>query len=525
MTSATAAATPQTRLDLALILVIVALALFARALPTPRNVDDSYITFRYSRNLVEGQGFVYNAGERVLGTTTPLFALLMAGVSMVTGSAEYPWYALTVNALADAATCVLLFLIVRRLTGNRWAGALIGVLWAISPMSVTFAVGGMETSVAICFMVAAHYSYLLGRRPWIGVFAALGLLTRIDALVWIGPLFALQALEGSPLARIVFGKHAEKRWRVPFVTWAAFIVVLAPWLIFSTAYFGSPIPQTLAAKSEVYDLVPGTAASFLLGRLSTPFFEWDTFGGGGAIVSFAVYAVLSVLGVVYVWRNAPRLLPFVAYPFLYFAAFAIANPLIFRWYLAPPLPPLMAVILFGIWGFLRNVPRVQPFALAGLALLWGFTSLNAWTLQPDHGPTRPAPRMAWHQIELYYERVAKELVAQHGVNADTVVLAADIGTVGYFTRARIIDTVGLVTPNSLRYYPIAPALIVSGQNYAIAPALVLDAQPQYLVVMEAFVRQGLEQDATFKQQYGDPIIRIPTDFYGTDMRVYRRVRP
>jgi hypothetical protein len=508
-----------------MILGIGCLALFARALPSPRTIDDAFITFRYSRNLVEGQGFVYNAGERVLGTTTPLFALLMAGISAITGGADYPWYALTVNALADALTCALLFLTLRRVTGYRWAGALIATLWAISPMSVTFAVGGMETSVAILFMVAAHYAYLLGRRAWIGVFAALGLLTRIDALVWIGPLFALQGLEGSPLARIVFGKNAPSQWRLPLPTWIAFILVLAPWLFFSTAYFGSPIPQTLAAKAEVYDLLPGTAATFLLGRLSTPFFEWDTFGGTGAVVSFAVYTTMSILGLVYVWRNAPRLLPFVAYPFLYFAAFAIANPLIFRWYLAPPLPPLITLILLGAWGFLRRVPRLQPLALGGLALLWGFTSLNAWTLQPDHGPNRPAPRMAWHQIELYYEQVAKELVSQHGVSADTVVLAADIGTIGYFSRARIIDTVGLVTPTAVRYYPIPPDLIVSGQNYAIAPALVLDTTPEFLVVMEAFVRLGLERDAAFKQQYGDPIIRIPTTFYGTDMRVYQRLRP
>jgi len=37
-------------------------------------LDDAYITFRYAQNLAAGLGFVYNAGERVLGTTTPLCA-------------------------------------------------------------------------------------------------------------------------------------------------------------------------------------------------------------------------------------------------------------------------------------------------------------------------------------------------------------------------------------------------------------------------------------------------------------------
>ncbi|MBZ0305706.1 MAG: hypothetical protein K8I82_06525, partial [Anaerolineae bacterium] len=51
----------------------VLVALLARILPQPPTVDDAFITFRYSRNLVEGNGFVYNPGDKVLGTTTPLY--------------------------------------------------------------------------------------------------------------------------------------------------------------------------------------------------------------------------------------------------------------------------------------------------------------------------------------------------------------------------------------------------------------------------------------------------------------------
>ena len=40
----------------------------------PNTVDDAYITFRYARNVATGVGFVYNAGDRVLGTTTPAYA-------------------------------------------------------------------------------------------------------------------------------------------------------------------------------------------------------------------------------------------------------------------------------------------------------------------------------------------------------------------------------------------------------------------------------------------------------------------
>src|SRR5687768_3192429 len=45
--------------------------------------DDPYITYRYAGNLASGAGFVYNAGERILSTTTPLYTLILAAVGLL----------------------------------------------------------------------------------------------------------------------------------------------------------------------------------------------------------------------------------------------------------------------------------------------------------------------------------------------------------------------------------------------------------------------------------------------------------
>ena len=67
-------------------------ALLARLLTGPHPIDDAYITFRYARNLAEGLGLVYNPGEWVLGTTTPLWAILLAcGYRL--GATDLPWLA------------------------------------------------------------------------------------------------------------------------------------------------------------------------------------------------------------------------------------------------------------------------------------------------------------------------------------------------------------------------------------------------------------------------------------------------
>ncbi len=506
-------AKPPTRLTYALLALVMLVALAARVLPGPRTIDDAFITFRYSRNLVEGLGFVYNPGVHTLGTTTPLFTLLMAGFSAVTRGQDYPWYAIAVSAIADAANAALLLLLARRLTGRDAVGAILGLLWAVSPRSVTFAVGGMETSVTILWMLAATWAYLNGRDRLVGLFAALGLLTRIDAALWIGPLLLWQVVERWRAARVL-----------PWATWGVGALALLPWLVFSTVYFGSPLPNSLSAKTVAYVLPAGAALGTFITSYSTPFFEFDTFGASGAMVAGVIYLTLSLFGIVYTARHVPRLLPLLLYPWLYLLAFAIANPLIFRWYLNPPMPALMLGILAGVWSLASGLPglrRVAQPVLLALGLLWLGMSLNGWTLHPDHGPDRPAPKMAWHQIELLYQRVGTLLRDDYGVTPETRVASADIGAVGYFSRATIVDTVGLVTPALRRYYPVDPALIPAGQNYAIPPALVLDAEPAFLVTMEAFVRLGLAQTPAFTADY-TLVEAIPTDFYGTGMQVWAR---
>jgi 4-amino-4-deoxy-L-arabinose transferase-like glycosyltransferase len=516
-----------TRRTWAVMLALAALAIFMRALPGPRTIDDAFITFRYSRNLVEGQGFVYNPGVHTLGTTTPLFTLVMAAVSAVTGREDFPWYAIAVSALADAATAALLYRLARRLTGEDFIAALPGLLWAVSPRSVTFAIGGMETSVAVLWMVGAAWWYVnaemgRGRGVLIGLFAALGFLTRIDSLIWIGPLFAFQLVDSWRARR---GKPPLKR--LPWATWLTFALALLPWLAFSATYFGALIPNSLSAKTVAYIMPPGTALINFIQNGATPFFEDELFGPYFIAVGGLLYLALSGIGLLYAGKRQPRLLPLLIYPWLYMAVFSVANPLIFRWYLLPPVPGLILGIFAGLWAILsglRERPQLRravPVAFAALGAFWVITSLAGWELHPDHGPDRPAPKMAWHKIELLYQQIGTELRDQYGVTPATLVASGDIGAVGYFSRATIIDTVGLVTPAMRQYYPVSPDLIAPGQNYAIPPRLILDTQPQYLVAMESMVRLGLEKDATFQAEY-QRIQDIPTDFYGTGMYLYQR---
>ncbi len=489
---------------------LVLIALAARLLPGPRTVDDAYITFRYARNLTEGLGFVYNPGERVLGTTTPLYTLLLSGIGLVTGGRDFPTMAMVVNAAAGAISVLLLYLLGSRFSGERGVGLAAALLWALAPYSVTFAIGGMETDLTIALILAAFLSHLAGRTCPMAIFAALAFLARPDTLIAAAPLFLDLWLA---------------RRRFPWREAGLALGLLSPWLIFATLYFGNPFPLSVAAKSAAYRLPPTADLIRLLQHYATPFHESLVLPPLGVVLAFGFYVGFSAMGGLVAFRNNRRSWPVSAYPLLYAAVFAAANPLLFRWYLSPPLPSYFLLILTGVWTLSRDVGRwwksrrgednpdspkmyllLLLFTLAALGL-----TLNAWTLRPDHGPDRPAPEMAWFRLELLY-RQAAETVRTYAREGDTL-CAGDIGVLGYDTGLRILDTVGLVTPQTLDYYPTDPNIYVI--NYAIPADLVLGLDPDYIVILEVYGQRGLLPDPRFQARYR-LLEKIETDIYGSD---------
>jgi hypothetical protein len=83
---------------------------------SPWTVDDAYISLRYAQNLLDGQGLVYNPGERVEGFSNFSWVILAAsimrlGLPIVT-SLKF------VGLLCGVTTILMAALLVRRLVGT-----------------------------------------------------------------------------------------------------------------------------------------------------------------------------------------------------------------------------------------------------------------------------------------------------------------------------------------------------------------------------------------------------------------------
>jgi hypothetical protein len=523
----------------------VLLALAARLIPGPRTIDDAFITFRYARHILAGEGFSFNPGEHVLGTTTPLYTLVMVLLGAFTGgaAAPFPALAMAVNALADAVTCVLLWKIGKAL-GFSLAGAAAAFVWAVAPFSVTFAIGGMETSVFILLSTASVLAYLNKKYPLTFFIAGLAFLTRPDALILIGLLglgrishlcFAVEDRKSVGFfarwrvgrGRLVWVATTDRSLRPLLLDGLAFLAPVLPWLVFATVYFGSTIPHSIAAKSLAYHLGPEEGFVRLIQHYTTPFYDQAAIGTIAAIgIGLVVYPFLSIVGFRNTFRRDQRVWAILAYPWVYFIVYAAANPLLFRWYLTPPLPVYYLgilvgaeAVLTGIGGWLQrrstfqNRPDFQKLACRAPSLLMTIPilfSLAGWTLSPDHGLNRPAPKMAFYQLELLYARTA-DLISPMLKPGD-LLAAGDVGVLGYRTEAKILDTVGLNSPISTGYYPLPASDYAI--NYAIPVKLILDTQPRFVVFPEVYGRNTLLQSDQFLKEYR-LWNTLDTDIYGS----------
>ena len=118
------------------------------------------------------------------------------------------------------------------------------------------------------------------------------------------------------------------------------------------------------------------------------------------------------------------------------------------------------------------------------------------------------------------DNVFQDLKANQPVTPDTTIAAGDIGVIGFVSGARILDTLGLVSPQSTPYYPLPDEAYAF--TYAVSTDLVLDELPDYLILLEIYVRNTLSQSEAFAGQY-EIYKEWPTDIYGSaSMLVYRR---
>lgn len=200
----------------------------------PLFADDAYIVARYAEQLHAGRGPAYNPGEAVNALTSPFhFGTLVALRSFTADSVTI------YRALSAALVAAVLVSIARLRWGRNWRGAFFLALTLACPFVAFWTVGGLETPLLllVCTVIACMATTDDARSAaWIVGLAALAVLIRYDAVLFVAPL-ALRAL---------WQHHRD--FRVKLSLAAGAFVVLA-WIAFTLAYYGDILPTSFYVKA------------------------------------------------------------------------------------------------------------------------------------------------------------------------------------------------------------------------------------------------------------------------------------
>ena len=252
--------------------------------------DDAYITLRYAKNVIDGAGAVWNPDEYVQGYTNFLHLMLVSGLGRL-------GIDLIVASRVVGVAALLSLLVVLVVWTRRGEDANASRLWhlpAIVVMSsapmLVWSLGGLEGTLFSALVASGCLLFLLGLEAEVGapVFIASGaclgmsFLTRPDGVVFV----ALSA------GWLLVDRRSPQRRRdlIGFLAGAA--LIMAPYVVWQSAYYGDLVPNTFYAKTGAplphrlrsgwgylvdYALAPPFLPLLLLGTLvyATAAKRWD----------------------------------------------------------------------------------------------------------------------------------------------------------------------------------------------------------------------------------------------------------
>ena len=219
------------RKDLAIIIASMVLIILFRY---GRVAEDAFFTLRMVFQFLHGHGLVWNVGERVMVSTSPLYLLLSCVLIAITQ--EYYWSTILLSAIISVSFLLGWW----RLCQRKPLYYFLSLLTLTSTIAFRdFMISGFETPLSISLITWLIVAY----RSRVSIFpysllCSLLALTRFDFVLLIIPMAVLYVW----------------RERSKFCMRAAFhglcgTIPLWSWLVFSFLYYGTIYPNTYYAKT------------------------------------------------------------------------------------------------------------------------------------------------------------------------------------------------------------------------------------------------------------------------------------
>ncbi|NLV43882.1 MAG: hypothetical protein GXY07_05210 [Candidatus Hydrogenedentes bacterium] len=401
----------------------------------PCLIDDAFITLTYSKNIVLGRGFVYNYGEPTYGSTSPLLVLIGAALGVL-----LPWLPLHLLVTLFTALCAIgigwiLLIFHRQFRISPWIAVFMGsaVIIASDPVYL-----GMESFLFQFLLVLSCTQAFRKRYLSCGVCIALLHLTRAEGVLLL-PVLMLYVCVSD------FNKGERDIYNLfrPLLRMALGAGVVAGiWTCYAYITFGRITPNTFSAKITALEYTGkglDFRASWLL-YVNNRFKDWGGFFNVYNVFGVMIWS-LAGLGIYDIVRYRRRWIIFLLYALAYIIGYSIINIGFHRWY---GLPLVLILILSMVLGGARLAGRVlasqRKILMVGMILTVTILFLG---VEIYRGVGQSSRKWMDPRAPTYL-KVASWL--RSNTEPGSSVSIGEIGYIGYFTDNKIVDLVGLVSP-------------------------------------------------------------------------------
>ena len=465
-----------------------------------RMFEDGLTTITHARNVPLGLGLVHHAGEgNVHGFTSALGVLIpLAGELVRQGSGIF-----SMRIASLVAVCVALVyarLICRELGLGTFPTAFVLAYLAFDQNMIFYGMAGMETQVAVAVVLGGVFHVRRNDLVASGIWLGLAPLARPEFVLWVAPALAYLAL-----------RNAKRGAQAAAIAGA----IVVPWIVFTFLYYGSPIPNTVIAKSTVNPTPPILAGGsplqwieWLGGQLGghialliyhlEPFREvWNAAAApvpGPLLVAIAIItAYFLAIGLV-ASRGIPGFWPITAFLVLFFAYRVYFLPVLFYydWYLPPFLALVMIVVALGLQRFASVAPRGSTALATALAVAFAIHMPFSFVVEAKVQGVEDQVRT----------NAAKYLKAT--VQPGQSVVSESAGYIGFYSNVKLYDYPGLTSPTSVHALQQLPP------DKRDVPNLIAVLRPDWLV-LRPWELDSLRQKfpATASEYVVDRVFELP----------------
>ena len=412
--------------------IVVATSVAAMIEERPFLFDDSFISYRYAKNLATGHGLTWNPGEAPSeGYTNLLLVLLVAPVIKLGGD---PLLAARVISIAAAAGMVLVvyFMARRELGSNATVAALLATGVLTFSLTAELTMLGLET---VAFAFALFLAYDLSQRFLetddrklmlaSGGVTFLAFILRPEAVFLPVALVAAQVLVDR-----------KRLFRVVGLLALSFGIPLALYLGWKLWYFGTIIPNPALVKMPGKGLIRPRGLSSITDFLAL----------------HQKLLLMAGIGLLYSKGRVRAALTCSLMVVIYILFYLRVDTLMdmHNRFLYPAFPFLLVIALPGLKAFIDTFlewKQASPIRLSLGVLLF----LIVFYPNPGLALRRVAGGMQGevasrevHQASLMLRHVGTEL-AQYPLISQVTIGSTDAGLLPYISGARHVDMAGLTT--------------------------------------------------------------------------------